>query len=107
MEHPDVTCDKEVSKDQWPGVETLSGGLWAAVQIVDSGIGIAEEDLDRIFERFYRVNTQGNIPGTGLGLSISRELVQLHSGVFGVRSELGEGSIFAFYLPLFRERKDP
>ncbi len=87
----------------WPGSDQLEAGDWAAVRVVDQGIGIDDEDQDRVFERFYRVNNQGNVPGTGLGLSITRELIGLHAGIISLRSAPGSGSIFAFYLPRPRE----
>jgi two-component system sensor histidine kinase SenX3 len=72
------------------------------VAIVDHGIGIPARDLDRIFERFYRVD-QGRsrqTGGTGLGLSIVRHVAQNHGGNVGVTSREGEGSTFALDLPL-------
>lgn len=84
----------------WPGSGDLRDGPWAAVRIYDTGIGIAAEALDPIFERFYRVNPQGAIPGTGLGLAIAREIVDLHQGRIAAESASGAGSCFAVYLPL-------
>jgi PAS domain S-box-containing protein len=95
----------DAAASDWPGNAALGPGRWAAIRVCDGGIGIEEEDLDRIFERFYRVNNQGNVPGTGLGLSITRELIGLHQGHIAVTSEPDRGSIFAFYLPLPREDK--
>ena len=62
----------------------------------DEGIGIAEEDLSRIFDRFERVETgiAGRIAGTGLGLSIVQEIVSLHGGRVWAESKLGLGSTF-------------
>ncbi|HZD10182.1 MAG TPA: HAMP domain-containing sensor histidine kinase, partial [Candidatus Binatia bacterium] len=77
------------------------------VSVSDTGAGISHENLDRIFERFYRVE-DGSIqetPGTGLGLSIVRSLVEMHGGSISVESELGHGSTFIFSLPYVeRER---
>jgi signal transduction histidine kinase len=70
------------------------------VRVIDTGIGIDQKDLHNVFDRFYRVETQGNIPGTGLGLSIARELAESHGGSIAAASIPGEGSIFALYLPL-------
>lgn len=88
------------ARPDWPGAELLDPGQWAALRIRDEGMGIDPADLERIFERFYRVNSQSNIPGTGLGLAITRELVQLHSGRVAVASTPGLGSTFAVYLPI-------
>ena len=76
---------------------------WAALRVTDNGIGISQEDQPKLFERFSRVNAQGDIPGVGLGLSIAKELVELHCGRIAVSSTLGKGSVFAVYLPLSEE----
>ena len=70
--------------------------------VEDSGIGIPKEDINRIFERFYRVDkgrsrAQG---GTGLGLSIARNIIKQHKGNIRVASELEKGSIFSVYFPV-------
>ena len=79
-------------------------GLWIALQVVDSGIGIAEKDRDRIFEEFEQVNAgpRGDSMrrGTGLGLSISRRLARLIGGDITVESEVGRGSVFTVWLPV-------
>ncbi|OGO77469.1 MAG: hypothetical protein A2Y23_14280 [Clostridiales bacterium GWB2_37_7] len=70
------------------------------VSIEDTGAGIPKEQLERIFDRFYRVDQSRsrNSGGTGLGLAIVRELIQLHGGEVWVESELGKGSKFSFLL---------
>ncbi len=90
----------QVSKADWPGSAELPAGRWAAIRIADTGVGIKPQDLARVFERFFRVDSQGNVPGTGLGLSIARDLVRLHGGYIAVASTLGKGTIFSVYLPL-------
>jgi len=73
-------------------------------KIIDNGIGIDEEDLSLIFERFYRVeNKVHTIKGTGLGLTIVKKSIEQHGGKISVRSNLGEGSIFEFVLPIPKE----
>jgi two-component system phosphate regulon sensor histidine kinase PhoR len=74
---------------------------WVRVRVSDTGCGIPEDDLGRIFERFYRVDKARSreLGGTGLGLSIVKHLVQSMGGEIAVESELGKGSTFAFSLP--------
>ena len=76
--------------------------VFALVQISDNGIGIEEELLDRIFERFYVVDHSRSkkISSTGLGLSIVKHIVEAHGGRIEVTSEVGKGSTFTIYLPL-------
>jgi signal transduction histidine kinase len=68
--------------------------------VEDTGEGIAEEHLPRIFERFYRVPGSRAPHGAGLGLAIAREIVDAHGGQITVRSRPGEGSTFAFTVPI-------
>jgi len=74
----------------------------AVISVRDSGIGIAEEDQKRIFERFYRVEKtrSRDLPGAGLGLAIAQCIVQQHRGRISVESMPGSGSIFRVALPL-------
>jgi PAS domain S-box-containing protein len=75
------------------------GNLIVSVQ--DFGIGIAEESLDKLFDRYYRVdNTSMRFEGLGLGLFISSEILKRHQGSFWIESEEGKGSTFYFRLPL-------
>jgi two-component system phosphate regulon sensor histidine kinase PhoR len=71
----------------------------------DTGIGIPEEDLPRLFERFYRVDKARSreLGGTGLGLAIVKHLVAAHNGVMRVESRVHQGSTFAFTLPVNRD----
>jgi signal transduction histidine kinase len=69
--------------------------------VVDEGIGIDAEHLERIFERFYRVDgQQPGVAGTGLGLAICKGIVEAHGGRIWVESTPGMGSSFYFSLPL-------
>ena len=69
------------------------------VRITDEGIGIPEEDLQRLFEPFRRAANVGAIQGTGLGLAIAKEAVELHGGTIAVESEVGVGTTFIVTLP--------
>ena len=82
------------------GVITISTRLqekWVAVAIKDTGIGIASDKLDQLFQPFY--TTKAEVKGTGLGLSISYGIIQKHHGKIRVESNLGEGSTFTVLLP--------
>lgn len=83
-------------------VTTARSGAEIAIAVRDEGMGIAPDDLERIFQRFERVETgnSGRIVGTGLGLAIVNEIVNLHQGRVDVTSTIGEGSTFTMTLPI-------
>ena len=82
------------------------------IRVSDTGIGIDEENQERVFEAFYQVSggLSGKTPGTGLGLSLVKRFVEMHGGRIWLESELGKGSSFIFTLPLcppvFQESSD-
>ncbi len=78
------------------------GGQHVEVSVQDTGIGIAKEDLDRVFEKFLQVGErrQTDVSGTGLGLSIAKEIVERHGGRIWAESEKGQGAKFSFVLPV-------
>lgn len=79
--------------------QILKGDL-VQVEVIDYGPGIKESDLPYIWERYYKVNQNHNrgIMGTGLGLSIVKNIIEIHGGQYGVKSEAGSGSVFWFSL---------
>ena len=84
-------------------------GPYLKISIRDSGGGIAQKDLDRVFERFYRAERPliEGLGETGVGLSIVKSLVEAHGGRVWVDSEIGDGSTFSFLLPISEQYDDP
>ncbi len=81
---------------------SAGGGRWLRFEVRDSGVGLSEEQLARLFQEFTQADgsTTRRFGGTGLGLTIARRLAELMGGHIEVRSRLGEGSCFALMLPL-------
>ena len=88
--------------DGWVRVSLDADHKYFYVTVADSGMGIPEDSLDRIFERFYRVDKSHSreIGGTGLGRAITRSTVAMHHGVIKVFSREGEGTTFSVRIPL-------
>lgn len=78
------------------------------ISIADSGMGIASDDLEHIFSKFYRAKSavDKSVAGSGLGLYITRGLIEIMGGKITAQSELGEGSIFTFWLPITKEKRE-
>ncbi|MBD0334777.1 MAG: two-component sensor histidine kinase [Cyanobacteria bacterium Co-bin13] len=83
-------------------LQLLSRDRYALIQVKDTGIGIAPQDQGKIFDRFYRVNSDRSrhTGGSGLGLAIAQAITHAHGGNILIRSELGKGSCFTIQLPL-------
>lgn len=73
---------------------------WVAMSVSDQGIGMTPEQLERVFERFYRADPSGNIPGSGLGMSLVREIVDIHEGRIEIQSRPGEGTTVTLLIPI-------
>jgi two-component system phosphate regulon sensor histidine kinase PhoR len=81
---------------------TVEGKWMLAIDVGDTGLGVHENEQDRVFERFYRgTNVSSTSTGTGLGLAIVQELMQRHGGSVSLSSKIGAGSIFTLRFPLF------
>ncbi|HEY76708.1 MAG TPA: GAF domain-containing protein [Thermoflexia bacterium] len=78
------------------------GRRWGTISVSDTGIGIPEEELPHVFERFFRGEEprRKQVSGTGLGLALAQQIVSLHGGWIAVESQVGEGSTFTIWLPL-------
>ncbi len=109
VELPEPAIPKRASQGRLSGAVSLTvrpprNGVWVALQVIDTGVGIASADLDRIFDEFEQVNAgpRGDSMqrGTGLGLAISRRLARLLGGEVGVESASGQGSTFTIWLPV-------
>lgn len=87
-----------VTKDPNSSIEYPEGHI--TILIKDEGKGIPEDEIDKIFERFYQVKGVNNIGGTGIGLALTKRLVELHKGSIHVESKLNQGTSFFIYLPL-------
>lgn len=82
-------------------IELGTDDSWAYFSVTDTGIGISEQEQQRVFERFYRADKARSteLGGTGLGLSIVRRIALAHGGDVSVESTLGTGSVFKVKLP--------
>jgi signal transduction histidine kinase len=81
-------------------VAVATNGEGARVDVSDTGVGIPEDELDQLFQRFYRASTATAVKGTGLGLSITKTIVEAHGGTIAVQSEVGVGTTFTVDLPV-------
>ncbi|MFD2332948.1 sensor histidine kinase [Cohnella sp. GCM10020058] len=79
----------------------------AIIRVKDYGIGIAQEDIENVFERFYRVDSSRNrkTGGTGLGLSIAKSIVSEHHGKIRIASSVGAGAEVILHLPVDQKNK--
>ena len=92
----------QINGEGWVHVSLNADHQYFYLKVEDNGCGIPEEDLDHIFERFYRVDKSHSreIGGTGLGLAITRNSILMHRGAIKAHSDLGEGTTFDVRIPL-------
>jgi two-component system phosphate regulon sensor histidine kinase PhoR len=81
-------------------MSTNASGEFVIVSVSDTGVGIPEEELPHVFERFYKADRARTRGGSGLGLAIAKHIVQAHGGSIWAQSEEGQGSTFSFSLPI-------
>lgn len=97
VEQPAVQSDRS---DRPDGSDPSGMARYAEIYVADTGLGISRQDLDHIFDRFYRGGDENTATGTGIGLSFSKTLAQLHKALISVESVEGEGSVFRLQLPV-------
>lgn len=92
---------KYTSENGCISVSSTSTADEIVIHVTDTGIGVAEEDLPRVFDKFYRCTreSEDEVPGSGLGLYITRQIMRLHGGDVTVSSRLGEGAQFSIVIP--------
>lgn len=73
--------------------------MFVCIEVSDSGMGIAQEEITKIFQRFYRSQRTADEKGVGIGLYLAREILRMQGGYIKVSSKLGEGSVFSVFLP--------
>ena len=87
-------------------IETRPRDRFVTVKVADTGKGIEQDELEKIFDEFYQVEDAQKVGGTGLGLPISRHFVEMHGGTMSATSAPGKGSTFSFTLPLAQPPED-
>ena len=80
-------------------LSAIQVGHQVGIQVQDSGLGMSDEAVKRIYDRFYRADPSCNTPGTGLGMSVVKEIIDLHGGQIDIKSESGQGTTVALWLP--------
>jgi signal transduction histidine kinase len=91
---------KYSERDQSVVVTVYEDDNWAVLAVRDEGVGIAPDDLPRVFERFYRGrNAAEQAAGTGLGLAVARQIVEQHRGSVWIESRPGAGTVVTLRLP--------
>lgn len=76
---------------------------WFGIRVTDQGIGMNQEQLARVGEKFYRADNAGSIPGTGLGIALTSEILALHDGHIEITSQLGQGTQVTLWIPVAQQ----
>jgi two-component system sensor histidine kinase KdpD len=80
-----------------------AGSEFVELTVADEGVGLKEDELERIFEKFYRSEQTGHLTGTGLGLAISKGIAELHGGTISAQPNAPKGAIITISLPLVQD----
>jgi two-component system sensor histidine kinase KdpD len=75
------------------------------IEVADFGMGIPKDDLDRVFDKFYRVQHPDNVAGSGLGLAIAKGIIEAHGGKIKAANRVGGGTIIKFTLPISQKSR--
>lgn len=70
------------------------------IEVEDNGVGIPVDEIEKVFDRFYRATTSAGISGSGIGLALVKDLVTIHGGIIGIHSEVGEGTCITIQIPV-------
>lgn len=102
LEALDNQVDNAIKYTQMGGitVRVKPYELFVCIEVADTGIGVAEEEHSKIFERFYRSMAVAHEQGVGIGLYLTREILRQESGYIQLTSKQGEGAVFSLYLPI-------
>jgi len=76
------------------------GKFWVALEVEDHGVGMYQEQMDHVFERFWRADASGNVPGTGLGMALVKEIMDIFKGRIELKSDIGIGTRVKLWLPV-------
>ncbi|MCP3891366.1 MAG: response regulator, partial [Desulfobulbaceae bacterium] len=93
-----ITTTMQIFETPWRGFETVDAGEYVVVSIADKGIGISQEDMERVFEPFYTRKKMGR-SGTGLGMAVVWGTVKDHDGYIDIQSITDKGTTFRLFLP--------
>ena len=91
------------SKESVVELKLVRSGEFAVLEVTDYGVGIPEEEIQKVFERFYRAGNAKNVSGSGLGLAISKEIIELLNGIISIKGHIQGGTKVSIQLPLWKE----
>ena len=81
-------------------VRAFEDGTSVVIEVADTGPGIPEDEISRVWEELYRGQDARGIPGSGLGLALVRAIVERHNGQVALRSRIGQGTVITVHLPV-------